>query len=230
MKKLLVSTMAFAALATTDATARNHGPYIGAAVASIVGHHDGTLGNTAGPIVERFGLSKYTVGLDVLLGYAWQFNSFVVGLEFDYLFGNSNTSYYKFASAAGLDDWNMRLHTSGAFGAAFKFGFQCTDRVLAYIRLGLENRRFRVSANVFSLNAAQVAANQISSSTTKTAFAPGLGIQMRLNCALALGLEYREVAFGKITGSLTSVNGTTTTSVRPRVSTILLSLTYNFWG
>jgi opacity protein-like surface antigen len=171
-------------------------------------------------------MNKFSPAFNVLLGYAFKVNYWHFGLEVDYLLSNIDTSF-RHTDAGGHERF-ARVNSKDAFGAALRVGYHC-DRMLSFVRLGLETRRFTVRANSFGLPAApgQIERNTMDAGFRKTAFAPGVGFQFMLNKNISSTLEYRCAWYPKTSKDLTSQDTTTSFSIRPRVSTVLLSFRYH---
>jgi opacity protein-like surface antigen len=228
MKKILLATALSLAVTTTASLAnQKNGFYIGAGVAQLVGHHDATATDGAGAnlTTRTFGFSKATIGADLIVGYSAYINHFLLGVELDYMFGNINKTISVNPPAGQASTSAKAESTGGAWGGAVRLGYSCNDAFTPYIRLGFENRRFKLATT--ETNAA--ANTLISASGRKTAFAPGVGVDVRLNKNLLLGLEYRYAIYSSITKSAAApVPGADTLKITPRVSTALVSLKYVF--
>lgn len=195
---------------------------IGAGTA-IAHHASGNLSDDHTPQAFKVDLNKFSPAFNVLLGYAFKVNYWHFGIEVDYLLSNIDTS---FRHTVGGHERFAQVNSKDAFGAALRVGYHC-DRILSFVRLGLETRRFTVRANSFGRLPAEIGRNTMDAGFRKTAFAPGLGFQFMLNKNISSTLEYRCSWYPKISKNLTSQDGTTSFSIRPRVSTVLLSFRYH---
>jgi opacity protein-like surface antigen len=201
------------------------GPYIGiGAGANIAQYSNGNLSDRIQAF--NFHMSKYAPAMNFLAGYAFRLHEWHVGIEVDYMLGNINSSFnHQFGDNKKI----ARLKSSDAFGAALRLGYHC-DRILTYIRLGIENRSFHVIANISGINPQVIARNTIDTKTRKTAFTPGLGLQFSINRNVSASLEYRIALYNKVSSSLFSQidQNTTAFSIRPYVSSIMVSLRFHF--
>jgi opacity protein-like surface antigen len=231
MKRYLLKTLVVAGLTATTSLAegRNHGAYLGLGVGPVIGHHtSGVLGENGTPQSFKFDINKLAPAFDVLVGYAFKVNSWHLGAEADYLFGNLNGSFNQFTNP-GTTSAFAKVNSNGAWGAALRIGYHC-DRMLGFIRLGVENRRFKVTANAFNPTPVIAARNEFNFNARKSAFTPGVGMQYNLTKSITGTLEYRIALYGKITKSLNSpIDALTSTfTIKPRVSTVLASFRYHF--
>lgn len=231
MKKILLASAITVATATSSMAAAKHSFYAGLGLAGLTGHHNATL-TYASPGVatetDNYGFSKYTVGGDIMLGYMGMVNNLMFGLEVDYLFGNVNrTNTISFSPTFGR---TIQVRsTSGAWGAGLRLGYSCLERVVPYVRLGVEYRRFKLTH--YAQDTGLPSMTEINSTAGKAAFAPGVGMDFKVNKNLALGLEYRYAFYSSITktGFNPNVPRTTTFKLNPRIGTGLITLKY-IWG
>jgi opacity protein-like surface antigen len=230
MKRILTTTALAIATASSGLAATNHGFYLGAGIGGLVNHHNATViytepGNPTQTM--DYGFSRASVNGDIMLGYMAMINNFMLGAELDYLFGNINKT-----NTIILDNNTVRTvkaeATGGAWGLGIRLGYSCLERIVPYIRLGAENRRFKMVHA--STNLGQPASVEILSGSRKTAFAPGIGMDFKVNKNVVLGLEYRCAFYSAITkeGS-NNLPQSVRYKLTPRVSTALLSLKY-VWG
>jgi opacity protein-like surface antigen len=230
MKKILLASAITIASATSSMAAAKHGFYVGLGLAGLSGHHSSTITyQEPGVPVEtnKFGFSRFAPGADIMIGYMALINTFMIGAEFDYLFGNLNRTN-TIDRSPNLVRTSKVDSTGGAWGLAVRLGFNCLDRFMPYIRLGIENRRFKLTHASQNLGLPDF--TEISSAARKTAFAPGIGMDFKVSKNLILGLEYRYAMYGSITKSGTNpgVPVDVTFKVSPRVSTGLVNLKYVF--
>ncbi|MGV8948452.1 MAG: outer membrane protein [Candidatus Paracaedibacter sp.] len=236
MKKIfLVGTLALACTASL-ADSLFHGAYVGVGAGANIAHHasnsfsfihatDSDLNNNFTP-----SLSSSALAFNFLAGYAWKIQCWHLGAEIDYILGNSNTKFNQSTGQPVLNNPFVTVKTSGALGAGFRVGYHW-DRLLGFVRLGVENRTFRMNGNVMLLTAA-VPGNTLTANARKTAFVPGIGVQINLNKNISTTLEYRMAFYGTINKKLRSPivgsEGETIFRVKPRISTLLASLRYHF--
>lgn len=232
MKKVLLSTVTVLAFSNPTNADTKHGFYVGLGVGVLAGHHDGKIttaiaGAPAGPSTDQIGFTKNALGIDVLVGYVAFIHKFLVGIELDYVFGNINKKNTIGANNTGVV--TVKADTkNGALGAALRFGYCCSDHIAPYIRLGLESRRFTLFHNTVSQGNPIV--TEILSSSRKTGFAAGIGIEYKVGKNVLFGGEYRYAAYSSInkSGNNPGLPSTVEYKVRPRVSTALVSIKYCF--
>lgn len=231
MKRILITSALIIGTASTVNAGTNHGFYAGAGLTNMIGHHNATLvykEPAFAPQTMNYGFSKSNIGGDIMIGYMAMINNFMLGAELDYLFVD-----VKKTNTINLDAVTSRTSkaetSGGAWGLALRLGYSCFERLVPYIRLGIENRRFKLFH--FSTDAGFPSNLDISSSSRKFAFAPGIGMDLKVNRNFILGLEYRYSYYGSITktGNNPRVPRTLSFKLAPRVSTALLSLKY-VWG
>ena len=233
-KGLLVSLMSIAAISSSLAGAK-HNVYVGLGAANVIGNHNAVTNfvtTNVPPTTQSnsFQSANSTGGLDLLIGYMAALNNFTVGAEVDYLFGNLNKTNSTGFSTGAFTDTQKIESTGGAWGFGIRLGYTCLDRIYPYIRLGIENRRFKITSIATQSGFSNF--TSISTSNRKTAFTPGVGVDFKLNKSLAMGLEYRYAFYSSITqtGPSQTIAGaivrTATMQVKPRVSTALISLKY----
>lgn len=230
-KHVLVAGLVVGAMTGVQANSCTHGAYIGAGVGGVIAHHTSnsfSFTPAAGVAGQTFNpdFNKTTAGIGLLVGYAWKIQSWHLGVEIDYLFANLKTKFNQTTLNPATNNANAAVNANGAFGAAFRVGYHW-DRFLGYVRLGIENRRFKITANL-PINLAIAPNNTLSASASQTAFAPGIGAQFFLTKNVSTTLEYRTAFYRAINKSLTTVDGTTNVKVKPRVSTVFLSVRYHF--
>jgi outer membrane autotransporter protein len=231
MKKFFLASAIAAVTASSGAATTKHGFYVGAGLAGLNAHHNATITEVEpGPATTDYvhGYSKFAPGGDIMLGYTALINTFLLGVEVDYLFGNLNKTN-SFSQTNGTSRVTKVESTGGAWGASVRLGFNCLDRIMPYVRLGIENRRFKLTS--VSTNIGVASNVDMASSARKTAFTPGIGVDFKVNKNFALGLEYRYAIYGSITktGNNPFVPYPVTFKVTPRIGTALLSLKY-VWG
>lgn len=233
-KGLLVSLMSMAAISSSLAGAK-HNVYVGLGAANVIANHNAVTNfvTTNVPTTVQtysYQFANSTGGLDLILGYMAAINNFTLGVEVDYLFGNLNKTNSILANNNVISDTQKVESTGGAWGFAIRLGYTCLDRVQPYIRLGIENRRFKITSTATQPGIVDFIS--ILSSSRKTGFTPGVGMDFKLNKNLALGLEYRYAFYGAITKSgpaqtiVGAITRTATFKITPRVSTALISLKY----
>jgi len=233
MKKILLGCILTLATTSAGLAATKNGFYVGLGIAGLTGHHKANLTyvETGFPTeTNNFEFSRFSPGTDFMIGYMALIQNFMVGAEIDYLFGNINKTN-TFVTSPTASRTIKVDSTGGAWGAAVRLGFNCLDRIMPYIRLGIENRRFKLSHTSQTDVLAPATNTEISSGANKTAFTPGVGMDFKLNQNFILGLEYRYAMYGSITksGVNTTLPNTTTFKLSPRVSTALVSLKW-VWG
>ena len=204
-----------------------HRLYIGGGPALMTAHHEATVYEMSpvGSEIARYGFSKTAPGLNFNLGYIGQTKRMFWGLELDCLLGSLNKTNL-------IDDTpqatrEIKANSGGAvFGAAIRLGPVFLERVMPYIRLGVESRRFKLFHASNDLN---VAPNvNISSSKYVLGIAPGLGVDFKLTERASLGAEYR-TSFYRVfrkTGPNPGANSTFDYKISPWVSAVLITLKY----
>lgn len=237
MKKVLLASLMTVAMVSSPLASAKHSVYAGLGAANVIANHNAEIAyvTTGGPTIQTrsYQFANSTGGIDVNFGYLANINNFTVSAEIDYLFGNLNKTNSVVANNNVISDTQKVESTGGAWGFGIRFGYNCVDRILPFIRLGIETRRFKLTSIATSPSFPTF--NSVLSSTRKTAFTPGVGMDFKLNKNLALGLEYRYAFYSSLTttGPGQTVAGaqirTATFKITPRVSTALISLKY-VWG
>jgi opacity protein-like surface antigen len=202
------------------------GPYIGVGAGLTIAHYTNGILSDNTPQTFSLHMNKFSPAMNIIAGYAYRINNWHLGIEADYMIQNINAS---FAQSIGNNSRIARIKSGNAIGGAFRFGYHC-DRLLTYVRLGVENRSFHVIANSFGLTSARVARNTIDYKTRKTAFTPGIGLQFAMNKNLSASFEYRIALYNKLSTSLFSQvdQNKTSFSIKPLVSSVMVSLRYHF--
>lgn len=224
---------AIAAVSATSVSAMCHHFYVGAGASHMVGHHDATASGLdpnlgAGSYNRVSGINKNAAGAALILGYRAHMQSFVWGLEADYMFGNIDKTNLWREPGVTPSTTERVESKSGAWSGALILGFR-KESVTAYIRLGFENRRFKASYSKDNGYGTYLSGSGFS----KTAFAPGVGFDVKVSDRFTVGGEYRYASYGSTSrpGANVTAFGNVTTlnySVRPRVSTYLLNVKYFF--
>lgn len=235
MKKVLLVGSLLLASTASLANSLFHGAYVGVGAGAAIAHHtkNSFVWSDINPNFSQSfnpNLSRYAATLDFLAGYAWKIQCWHLGAEVDYLFGNINTKFNQtgFPGLAPINNAFVAVNSSGAWGGGIRMGYHW-DRILGFVRLGLENRRFKISSSLIGNGTPlQIARNTLSSSINRTAFAPGIGVQVSLNKNISATLEYRIALYRQIKKELKTVDGTTSLKIDPRVSTLLASFRYHF--
>lgn len=238
MKKiLLIGTLALASTASL-ADSLFRGAYVGVGAGANIAHYTKNRLSFIGTgalvaLSQNFNanLNKYAPTFNLLVGYAWKLQGWHFGAEIDYLFGDINTKF----TQTGLPNFApfannsfVSIKSSGAWGAAARVGYHW-DRVLGFIRLGLENRQFKINANALAAgDSTQIARNTLYASINRTAFSPGIGVQVGINKNMSATLEYRIALYRTIKQEFKTIEGTTSLKIDPRVSTFLASFRYHF--
>lgn len=237
MRKIVFASLMTMATVSSGLADVKHGFYAGVGVAGVVGNHDATLTytNILPPNTRRdsYQFSKTTAGANIMVGYMAAFNNLLVGAEADFLFNNFSRTNSVILNAAILETQKVES-TGGAWGLALRLGYSLSDRIQPYIRLGIENRSFKLTSMSIPAVGMPLFAT-ISSSAHKTAFTPGVGVDFKVTKNFALGLEYRYALYSSITKvgfqfiPLAGAGRFTTFKLTPRVSTGLVSVKY-IWG
>lgn len=237
MKNFLAGALILALTAPSFADT-TQGAYVGIGAGAVIAHHANNRFSWTDGVDADFNqssnpnLNKYAPTFNLLAGYAWKIHCWYVGAEVDYLFGSASTKFNQTSpSAVGGAFTNktpfISLKTSGAWGAAMKVGYHW-DRILGFIRLGFENRQFKIRSSIMTAGTPlQIERNTLSASINKTAFAPGVGIQIGINKNMSATLEYRVALYRKISKEHKTDDGVTNLKIDPRVSTLLISFRYH---
>lgn len=238
MRKIVFASLISMATIAPGSAEIKHAFYAGVGLAAVGANHEAAITHFSfnppalGP--NNYQFAKTTSGADIMLGYTAMFRNFVIGAEIDYLFNRfekTNTS----AANANLFDTQKVESTGGVWGLALRLGYSYFDRLQPYIRLGIENRRFKLTASSLFNGPVLPFVRTISSSAHKTAFTPGVGVDFKVTRNFAVGLEYRYAFFSSITKrgfqviAAPGAGRVTTFKITPRVSTALLSVKY-IWG
>ncbi|MGV8947942.1 MAG: outer membrane protein [Candidatus Paracaedibacter sp.] len=236
MKNLLAGALTLALTAPSFADT-SHGAYVGVGAGAVIAHHTNNrlAFNGIGPFAavsqdSNANLNRYAAAFSLLAGYAWKIQSWHLGAEIDYLFGNINTKF----NQTGLQQLPLpnstfvSVKSFGAWGGGIKVGYYW-DRILGFVRLGLEGRRFKINGILTPVAAPDmIDRNTISTRVNRTAFAPGIGVQMSINKNISATLEYRIALYRRINKEISTTEGTTSVKIDPRVSTLLASFRYHF--
>jgi opacity protein-like surface antigen len=214
-----------------------HHFYVGVGVAGIIGHHNANFKTEATGLPtthDRYQFDCARLGGDILIGYAFHYHNWYLGVETDYLLGDLHrTNYLNKGGDPGFPLFT-KINTNGAWGAGIRLGYTC-QRTTPYIRVGMEDRRFKIrNINLASpaIDHASVPVSVVSSSKHRVAPTIGAGVDVNLtqstrNTAV-LGLEARYAWYSTIhrSGTNAIAGYNLTLRVKPRVATALLTLKY----
>jgi outer membrane immunogenic protein len=192
MKKILLATVAVIALGTVSASAADiqrrvapvkaapvivspvynwTGPYVG-----LVGGYGWGSSNFSAPLSGSFDLSGGTIG--GTLGYNWQVNQAVFGLEGDLAWSNIRGSgVCGGLSCSTRNSWLSTVRARAGFAA---------DRFMPYVTGGFAFGDIKTSVSGFS-----------DSSSTKTGWTLGAGVEAALAGPWTAKLEYLYVDLGR---------------------------------
>ena len=228
MKKIVLITLATFALSHNSSAHMNTygSPYLGLGLGGITTHHhiSGTTFRTAPN--TTYGIdthaSKQSFAGELLAGWVWAMqNNFVLGTELGYSLTSNETNTYTDNNGGSAD--STKVKSNWAFNGAVRVGYMVTKSTLFYARAGFEYRKFDTKLNVGSPGNS---ATNINSSNSKTAFAPGLGLEVHLTPHWSMGGEFRSAYFGSFSNSGSTASQIT---VKPRVDTYMLNVKYKFW-
>lgn len=228
MKKILLGTLSALAM-TSGAIAHGNTmgtPYIGLGLGGITTHHHvtGTTYRTAPNMLYNIDthVAKQSFAGELLAGWMWSMhNNFVVGGELGYSMTSSETETS--TDVIGGSGDKTKIKSNWAFNGAVRVGYMVTKSTLFYARAGFEYRKFDTK---FIPGSSGNSASAIDASNSKTAFAPGLGIEVNLTPHWAMGGEFRSAYFGSSSNSGSTGSQIT---VKPRVDTYMLNVKYKFW-
>lgn len=233
MKKTL--SLGFVTLATaahlSAAPQISSGAYAGAAagVSVLGGKYNYTHSqNGAQQTAMAFSLSKTSPAISVFAGYGMKVSGFWTAAEIFYQFDSLKN---KQNPVIGNDEKSISSKATGAYGAAVHLGFLPAENCIAYVILGLEARKFKVT---FADVPPATMNTQINKSYTSVAFAPGVGARFALTKELSLRAEYKYAMHRnkKLTDTAGIPGGggsdTITVKHQPKVHTFNVGVVYTF--
>ena len=228
MKKILLGTLSALAM-TSGAIAHSNTmgtPYLGLGLGGMTTHHHVTGSTYNSAANMRNGIdthvSKQSFAGELLAGWMWTMhNNFVVGGELGYSMTANETETTVNNNGGNAD--RLKVKSNWAFNGAVRVGYMVSKSTMLYARAGFEYRKFDTK---FMPGSAGNTATTIDASNSKTAFAPGLGMEVSLTPHWSLGGEFRSAYFGSSTNSGTRGSEIT---VKPRVDTYMLNVKYKFW-
>lgn len=200
----------------------NLGFYIGLAgsIYQVSGEHSLSIRNTT--VVNggfaKAGLSKFSFGGDIHLGYLHKMGNWGVGAEFYY-----DPATLRLKENLNIDGAHQvyELSMKGTMGLCAKIGYFMSDRAFVFSRVGYEQQKLNVK--ITGTTIANVNMNQNSSGMTF-----GLGTRYMLTSNWAMGVEYIYGLYRKKVFSATSNAQTTATNIRPTNHAIRFSISYVF--
>ncbi|MBM3467955.1 MAG: hypothetical protein FJX71_00805 [Alphaproteobacteria bacterium] len=195
--KLFACTSLVALL--SESTLGGTGIYAGAAIggASLTGRQELFLVRDVLGLPLRLNnvlnLSDKSVEGDLFVGYGRRFNCFWLAAEAVAALTSLNSRNVLDITGAGSAQ-RVSTRTSNAWGGAFNIGYYFTQTQKFYLKIGFENRRFKVN-----FTDPTVLYAGINRGYSSTAFVPGAGIELDLTQRFSVRGEYRVALHGKRT-------------------------------
>ncbi|CAO5677420.1 MAG: hypothetical protein HEEMFOPI_01276 [Holosporales bacterium] len=167
---------------------------------------------------SKAGLSKFSFGGDIHLGYLHKMGNWGFGAEFYY-----DPTTLRLKENLNIDGTNQvyELSMKGTMGLCAKIGYYMSDRTFVFGRVGYEQQKLNVK--ITGTTIANVNMNQNSSGMTF-----GLGTRYMLTTNWAMGVEYVYGLYRKKIFSATAGALTTATNIRPTNHAIRFSIGYVF--
>lgn len=215
MKKLTLALVA-SALSIGAASAHiNTGFYLGAAVGYGATTAKVTVTNIAGN--NAHGDTAANIGLHG--GYGWVQNCTYFGGEIAYTFENTKINNSLF----GVNGASQNLKRNGYFGAALRAGYLFTPATMAYIRLGGNWGKWKLTDNNFAFTNTSA-----TGSKNRFSFAPGFGLETAVHKNVYLRGEYT-YEFGPTVNAAAANNANNAlTFSRVRSQSAKVGLSYKF--
>lgn len=180
---------------------------------------------------RNMSLSAQSGSLGVFAGYGHKVNCSWLGAELSYLFDKLKDDRSVTINRSPANK-TFQTRTTGSFGGAIHVGYVHAQTYLAYAILGFDYRRFEMNL----LNPTQGVLGEpaeVRKKYSSLAFAPGVGMLVKLTKNISLRGEYK-YAFHRsktATASVVDTNGDTQVSTlknTPRIQTFQLGIVYNF--
>lgn len=160
-----------------------------------------------GSMAASFGKTHGMVG--AMGGYGHMFHNWYVAGQVQGDLGRFNNSN-AFTTNGGATG-TIRTRADSMFGAAALVGYQALKDVIAYVRVGGDYARWKVSATGI---------NDVKKS--QFGFAPGIGVRALIRKNIFLNMEYKHSFFRKVNNG----NGSTSVAVRPSVQTFTVGVAF----
>lgn len=160
-----------------------------------------------GAVGATFGKIHGMIGL--MGGYGHMFHNWYVAGQIQGDLGRFHNSGT--ITTPGNVQGFIRTRAESMFGAAALVGYQALKDMVAYIRLGGDYARWKVSMSGVS-----------DTKKSQLGFAPGIGVRALVWKNVFLNMEYKHSFFRKIN----SGSGSTTASVRPSVQSFTVGVAF----
>lgn len=188
------------------------------------------------PLLNTLGSSKFTAATAIFggkIGYNWQSDSFVVGIEGDFssfhVAKSASPNGNPFLSAPaylfGFANFETKLSSDWLATVRGRLGY-AHDKAYFYATAGAAFSRVSVSSNYVAQSPLGLMLDVASSSATKTkvGWAAGAGIDYALSAHWIASVEYLHVDIGSVNSSgVTSSTGGSTSTATLNYSTKLTS-------
>lgn len=175
---------------------------------------------------RKMGISAQSLGVGLFGGYGHKWDCLWLGTELSYLFDQLTDQKAAQFQVFGQEKI-FKTRSTGAFGAAVHIGYIHHSNCLVYGILGLEGRRFQVNFQDPVGDAVPVSAKYSS-----LAFAPGLGVRVKLTNNISVRGEYKYAFYrsktAEATGDIGGVANTSRLKVMPRVQAFQVGVVYSF--
>ena len=186
----------------------------------------GQWGNNSGSVVDNFTSGSYNTSGVVgggLVGYNYQINQFVLGVEGD-LTGSSNQGRFSTTNAFGIAGLNASQNTQYGFGAGVRgrLGY-AIDRTLIYATGGWAYETIDQTYNNNLVN--NILQQKIS--TDRSGYTVGGGVEYAFNYNWSARLEYRWTDYGKYVSNYSNLLSASIQQ-HPTDNTVMAALIYHF--
>lgn len=205
------------------------GPFVGAGITEGKFSSYKTIAGDPTARSNNIGAKNFLGGL--VLGYAYPCNRWFAGFE---LTGNFDTTKKTVINEtiAGVAAINERfeLKKRASYGFVARFGYRTQSDVVAYIRLGNEWSKTKLTYNGNTVGASA----HFSKDTTKFAFVPGLGIEAPIGGKWRVRLEGKYSLRQKASFTIPAIPGGVFTYESSNVklnagqTSVLMGATYSF--